>query len=170
MEEKLWRSELLDGLDKEGGRRILEIARPQGLRAGEYLFLLGEAADRLYVVVKGTVEICFPLALAGSVQDVSVESKEVGRVVGWSALVRPYRFTLSARAAEPSQVAAFPRRALLDVFDAEPRIGLAFTRRLAEVIGHRLLKMEALWARELQRAVAGGVGPTVGAGPARGGG
>ena len=39
------------------------------------------------------------------------------------------------------------------MFEAEPRIGYVVMRHIAEVVGRRLLQVEALWARELQRAV-----------------
>jgi CRP/FNR family cyclic AMP-dependent transcriptional regulator len=132
---------------------LLAVARPQKCHKGECLFLLGDHADRLYVVRTGKVELTFPLSFGGVVRDVPVESKTPGSALGWSALVKPHRFTLSARAAETSELAAFPRQDLLRVFAAEPHIGYVVMRHIAEVIGRRLLQVEALWARELQRAV-----------------
>lgn len=79
-----------------------------------------------------------------------------GSTLGWSALIKPYRFTLSARAAEPAKVAALTRPDLLRVLEADCRTGEKFMFHLAEIIGRRLLIIQALWARELQRAVAGG--------------
>jgi CRP/FNR family cyclic AMP-dependent transcriptional regulator len=133
--------------------RLLAVARPQKCHKGECLFLLGDHADRLYVVRTGKVELTFPLSFGGVVRDVPVESKTPGSALGWSALVKPHRFTLSARAAETSELAAFPRQDLLHVFAAEPHIGYVVMRHIAEVVGRRLLQVEALWARELQRAV-----------------
>jgi CRP-like cAMP-binding protein len=145
----------LDDLEIE---HLETISKLRSLRAEEYLFLLGDSADRLYVVLSGKIKTCFPLSLNGVMQDVTVESKGPGDALGWSALVRPYRFTLSARAAGPCEVAGFPRQELLRVMEGDPRLGLDFNKRLAEVIGNRLLKMQALWGRELQRAVSGGLG------------
>jgi CRP/FNR family transcriptional regulator, cyclic AMP receptor protein len=133
--------------------RLVAVARVQKYHQGECLFLLGDHADRLYVVRTGKVELTFPLSFGGVVRDVPVESKTPGSALGWSALVKPHRFTLSARAAETSELAAFPRQDLLRVFEAVPRIGYVVMRHIAEVIGRRLLQVEALWARELQRAV-----------------
>ena len=133
--------------------RLLAMARPQRCQKDECLFLLGDHADRLYLVLRGSVELTFPLSFGGVVRDVPVESKAPGSALGWSALVKPHRFTLSARAAEPSELAAFLRQDLFRVFEAEPRIGYVVMRHIAEVIGRRLLQMQALWARELQRAV-----------------
>jgi CRP/FNR family cyclic AMP-dependent transcriptional regulator len=133
--------------------RLLAVARAQQCRKGECLFLLGDHADRLFVVLAGKVELTFPLSFGGVVRDVPVELKIPGSALGWSALVKPHRFTLSARAAEPAELAAFLRQDLLRVFEAEPRVGYVVMRHVAEVVGRRLLQVEALWARELQRAV-----------------
>ena len=140
-------------LRDEEAARLLEVARPRQCQQGECLFLLGDPADRFYVVVSGRVELAFPLSFGGAVRDIPVESKTPGSALGWSALVKPYRFTLSARVAETSELAAFARQDLLRVFEAEPRIGYVVMRHVAEVVGRRLLQVQALWARELQRAV-----------------
>lgn len=132
---------------------LLAVARPLSCRANECLFLLGEHADRLYVMLSGKVNLTFPLSFGGTVRDVPVESKTPGSALGWSALVKPHRFTLSAWAAEPSELATFRRDDLLQVFETVPRAGYVVMRHVAEVVGRRLLQVQALWARELQRVV-----------------
>lgn len=153
MEEALKRSELFENLERAHQDRLMSIARQQSLSAGEYLFLIGDHADRLFVVAEGTIETCFPFSFEGAIRDVAVGTKSVGDALGWSALVKPYRFTLSARAAEPSRILTFARQDLEEVLDADPAAGRAFMSRMAEVIGRRLLTFQTLWARELQRAV-----------------
>jgi len=154
MNEILDKAELLRGLTAEEAARFAGIAIPRDpLRGGEYLFLLGDSADRLFMVVDGKVDLCFPLALGGVTKDISIELAGPGETLGWSALVKPHRFTLSARAAEPTRVMAFTRKDLLAFFQAEPRIGYVILTRISELVGLRLLKMQALWARELQRAL-----------------
>jgi len=149
----LRRAAIFGELPDSEAARLLAVARPQQCQVGECLFLLGDHADRLYVVLAGRVELTFPLSFGGVVRDVPVESKAPGSALGWSALVKPHRFTLSARAAETSELAAFLRQDLLRAFEAEPHIGYAVMRHIAEVVGRRLLQVQALWARELQRAV-----------------
>ncbi len=151
--DTLKRAEIFETLEEAQTARLLTVARPHRFERGECLFLLGDHADRLYVVLSGRVELSFPLLFGGAVREVAVESKAPVSVLGWSALVRPFRFTLSARAVEPSELAAFPRNELLSVFESDPKIGYAFTRHVSEVVGRRLLQVQALWARELQRTV-----------------
>ena len=154
-DDLLRQSDLFQGLGAESVQRLLSIGRTQSVSEGEYLFLLGDNADRLYLVAAGKVNLCFPMRVGEKVQDVSVEVVAPGQTLGWSALVKPYRFTLSARAAEPSQVVAFARQDLLKFFDGEPRIGYMVLTRISELVGIRLLKVQALWVRELQRFLAG---------------
>ncbi len=150
---ELRRAQIFEELDDAEAAQLLAVARPHQCQKGECLFLLGDHADRLYVVLSGKVELTFPLSFGGVVRDVPVESKTPGSALGWSALVKPHRFTLSARAEETSELAALLRQDLLRVFEAEPRIGYVVMRHVAEVVGRRLLQVQALWARELQRAV-----------------
>jgi CRP/FNR family cyclic AMP-dependent transcriptional regulator len=155
MDSTLRETPLFEPMTREQFDRIGSVARIRRLAAGEYLFLLGDAADHVYVVSRGCVEVCFPLALEGTVKDISVETRERGKVFGWSALVHPYRFTLSARGAETSEIVALPRQGLLEIFEDDPCVAYHFTRYISEVMGRRLVRMQALWARELQRALGG---------------
>ena len=150
---ELRRAAIFEELTDAEAARLVAIAHSRHCHKGECLFLLGDHADRLYVVLHGKVELTFPLSFGGVVRDMPVESKTPGSTFGWSALVKPHRFALSARAAEPSEVAVFGRQELLHVFAAEPRIGFVVMQRIAELVGRRLVQVQALWARELQRTV-----------------
>jgi CRP/FNR family cyclic AMP-dependent transcriptional regulator len=155
MEELFSRAELFRDLDRDSLRRVLAIGRGQTLGAGQYLFILGDDASEFHVVTTGSLDLCLPIALRGNVKDISVESVGVGKTVGWSALVKPYRFTLSARATEPSEVISFARNDLQHLFESAPEIGSSILTRVSELMGIRLVTFQALWVRELQRALDG---------------
>ena len=146
------------GLDDRELSAVAAVGRSQSLIPGEYLFLLGDNAERLYVVSRGTMELCFPLSIDGAIKDVPLESMSPGDILGWSSFVQPFRFTLSARAVEDAEVVGFSRSDLAGVFETTPRIGYVFTRGLCEIIGHRLLNLQARWARGVQRALTGALG------------
>ncbi len=145
--------DLFEGLSRNAVGRLAAIGRARVLAPGDYLFLLGDTADCLYVVAKGSVDLCLPMRLGSAVKDITVESAGAGKALGWSALVKPYRFTLSARAAEPAEVIGFPRSDLQRLFEDAPLIGNRFLANLAELVGVRLLTFQALWVRELQRTL-----------------
>lgn len=156
MFDELLRFEIFHGLSTGDMRRLSTIANAHALRAGEYLFLLGDNADSLCLVLSGRIELCFPMNVGGIVKDVTVETLGPGKMLGWSALVRPFRFTLSARAAEAAQIVAFTRQDLLAAFDTNPAIARAVLGSISELVADRLSMFQALWARELQRAVEAG--------------
>lgn len=156
MHDVLKDADLFAGFSVDGILRLSEIGRWRVLAPGEYLFLLGENADCLFVVASGMVDLCLPMTLGGIVKDIPVESATPGSALGWSALVKPYRFTLSARAATPAEVIGFGRADLQQLFDTAPELGNRLFANLAELVGFRLLTFQALWVRELQRALESG--------------
>jgi CRP-like cAMP-binding protein len=159
---------LFEGLSDEGRRRLFAVAKRRPLESGEYLFQLGDSADDFFVLVKGAVDLCLPMPLRGVVKEVSVETVGKGQALGWSALVSPYRFTLSARATEPSEAVGFARRDLMNLFDDEPKSGRAFFTKIAEIVSVRLHTFQALWVRELQRTLEGATPRQVGGAAAHG--
>jgi CRP/FNR family cyclic AMP-dependent transcriptional regulator len=162
MDERIRSAELFTGLSAGRLLRLSTIGRPRTLRAGEYLFLLGDSAQHLCVVVSGQIELCFPISVGDVVKDIAVESAGPGKTVGWSALVKPFHFTLSARAAEPTEVVAFGRHDLLQVFESDQETRRTVVDGISELIANRLSMFQALWARELQRRLtSGGPGATI---------
>lgn len=156
MHDVLKDAELFQGFGMDGIRRLSAIGRSRVLATGDYLFLLGDSAECLYVVAKGSLDLCLPMALGGVVKDIPVESATAGKTLGWSAMVKPYRFTLSARAVEPAEVIGFPRHELQQMFEAAPGLGICFLTNLSELVGIRLLTFQALWVRELQHTLVAG--------------
>ncbi len=144
---------LFEGLGPEGRQQLSASVRHRTLATGQYLFTLGDDATDFFVVVKGNVDLCFPMRIGGALKDVAIESIGVGESLGWSALVKPYRFTVSARASEPSAVACLARRDLQAVFETDVASGFTFLTRITEVMGVRLIRFQALWVRELQRTL-----------------
>jgi CRP-like cAMP-binding protein len=143
-------------LDEANLTRIENLAVRRELKPGEKLFDLGTKADHVFVVLDGTIEICVPLSIQGAVREIALASESAGATLGWSAFVKPYRFRLSARAATAVSVASFERAALLGFIEDDPKFGCVVLSRIAEIISERLLTVQALWARELQRTISEG--------------
>ena len=156
IDEYIRTAELFASLSPGSIQRLAAVARLFPLRSGEYLFLLGDAAQYVSVVKSGLVELCFPLNIGGVVKDITVETAGRGKTIGWSALVKPYRFTLSARAAEPTEVVAFARQELQALFPLDPAIERCVVNGIAELMANRLTTFQALWARELLRTLGAG--------------
>ncbi len=145
--------ELLTGVPPEEAAAVAALGTHLRLPAGSVLFALGDAADSAYVIESGRISLTLPMQVSGREQEVLVEERTAGETVGWSALVPPYRFTLTARTLIDTEVVAFSRAALLAHFAARPAVGLAVTRNLSAVMGQRLQVLQAMWLREIQRVV-----------------
>jgi CRP-like cAMP-binding protein len=102
---------------------------------GSYLFHEGEPAEEFVAVRDGrvTIELHTP-AGGGAVLDTA----HAGDVVGWSWLIPPYRWMFDARATEETDAVVFDAAALRAACEADPGVGYALTRRIAQVMAHRL--------------------------------
>lgn len=145
--------ELLKDLDPGDAVGIIALAERLMLPAGSVLFKLGGEADCVYAIENGRISLSLPMQVGGREQEVLVEERTAGETVGWSALVPPHRFTLTAMTLIDSEVLAFPRAALLRHFASDPAVGLLVTRNVASVMGQRLQVLQAMWLREIQRVV-----------------
>jgi CRP/FNR family transcriptional regulator, cyclic AMP receptor protein len=146
-------ADLLKGLAPDEADRILALGKRTVLTTGAELFHLGEAADCIYLVGRGRLRLTLPMQVRSHEEDVLVEERSSGQTVGWSALIPPYRFTLTATAALESEVIALSREVLLGYFAAHPENGYLVSMNLASVIGQRLQVFQAMWLREIQRMV-----------------
>jgi CRP-like cAMP-binding protein len=146
--------ELLNGLASAEAAQVLRLGAKMIVPGGSPLFQLGDAADRLFLIERGRIRLTLPMRVQGREQDVFVEERAPGQALGWSALIPPYRFTLTATASlHDAKVIALSREALFKYFAANPAAGYRIALNLAVVIGHRLQLFQTMWLREMQRTV-----------------
>jgi CRP-like cAMP-binding protein len=145
--------ELTRGLTPAQREAVLALAERVTVAGGARLFTLGAEADRLYLVEHGRVALTLPFTIRGEEQDIFVEEKAPGEMVGWSALVPPHRFTLSAKAVADAELLALPRAPLLELCARDTALGFTLMSNMASVIGRRLVKVQAMWGREVQRII-----------------
>jgi CRP-like cAMP-binding protein len=146
-------SDLLAGLSPVDAAAIRALGTPMTLKAGSVLFGLGSPADSLYTVERGRIALTLPMKIGGRDQDVLIEERVPGQALGWSALIPPHKFTLTATAPLDTEVTAFRRADLLAHFAAHPDVGYAIGLNVAAVVGQRLQVFQAMWLREMQRMV-----------------
>ena len=145
--------DLLKGLAPDEAQRVLALGGRVVLTAGAELFHLGDVADNIYVVARGRLRLTLPMQVRSHEEDILVEERSSGQTVGWSALIAPYRFTLTASAPLETEVIAISRESLSGYFAAHPDTGYAVTLNLSCVVGQRLQLFQAMWLREIQRMV-----------------
>ncbi len=145
--------ELLNGLSSAEVKQVLELGTTLIVPSGTTLFRLGDPADRLFLTERGRIRLTLPMQVRGQEEDILVEERSPGQTVGWSALIPPYRFTLTATAPLETEMVALPREALRTYLAAYPVAGYKIALNLAVVIGHRLQLFQTMWLREMQRTV-----------------
>src|ERR1017187_3248206 len=144
-------ADLLNGLADEDGDRVLALGKRILLPSGSELFHLGDQAECIYVIAQGRLRLTLPMQVRGKEENVMVEERVPGQTVGWSALIPPYRFTLTAMAPLETEVIALSREALRGHFASHPDAGYRVSLNLASVVGERLQLFQAMWVREVQR-------------------
>ena len=145
--------DLFKGIAPDEAERVLALGELVVVGAGAELFHLGDAAESIYLLVRGRLRLTLPMQVRSREENVLVEECSAGQTVGWSALTPPYRFTLTASAPLEAEVIALSREALNGYFAAHPATGYAVSFNVSCVIGHRLQLFQAMWLREVQRMV-----------------
>jgi CRP-like cAMP-binding protein len=145
--------ELLSGLSPAQVEEVIALGTRKLVPSGSSLFRLGDPADCVFLVERGRIRLTLPMQLRGREEEILIEEKSPGQTVGWSALIPPHRFTLSARAPLETQLIALPGEALREYFERSPRLAYKVSMNLAIVVGHRLQLLQTMWLREMQRTV-----------------
>ena len=146
-------AELLHGLSPHDAEELLKIGTRMTLKRGTMLFELGSPADSVYIVTQSRLSLTLPMMVRGREENVLIEERQTGQALGWSALIPPNRFTLTASAPFGAEVLRIPREVLAGHLTARPEVGYIVMRNVAEIVGQRLQVFQAMWLREMQRVV-----------------
>jgi CRP-like cAMP-binding protein len=107
------------------------------------MFRAGDEAKYLYVLKEGRVALLMGLP-PGQGGKLVVDRITTGGFFGWSALVRPHFYVMSAICEEYSTVVIISGAELMVLFDRENHIGYKVFQSLSHVVGTRLRDMEQL--------------------------
>ncbi|MGC9123684.1 MAG: Crp/Fnr family transcriptional regulator [Thermoplasmata archaeon] len=112
-----------------------ENARELEFNVNEIIFSRGERAEKFYLVMEGKIGLEIDAPDHPSVRVHTVDSN---KVMGWSWLVPPYKWTVTARALKKTRVIALDAFVLHRYFKLHPEDGYLFCLRLLPVIAERL--------------------------------
>src|SRR5512142_2100563 len=146
-------SELLHDVNDAAAAQVRSLGASVHVAPGDLLFRLGDEANDVFLIERGRVALTLPMRVPNIEEEILIEERQTGQTLGWSALIPPHRFTLTAKALVDTEVLKLPRAKLLAYFDAHPQVGYAVTRNVAAVTGQRLQVFQAMWMREMQRVV-----------------
>jgi len=131
---------IFEGLTEGELRRIAPICREEVYKPGEVIFKEGEVAKDLCLVVDGKVALEIELQPwpHAPIRHTTVDLVTRGETFGWSALVEPYIFTLSAKCVEKAKVIAIDGSELRRLLDTDFHIGYKVMGKLSHVVASRL--------------------------------
>ncbi len=132
--------DLFRGLDASHLEKLANLCRASSFRKGETIFAEGDEAKELYVLVDGRVALEMevrPLPERPSIPT-AVEVVTEGETLGWSALVEPYVYTLSARCMANCRALAINGDMLRRVMADDLILGYELMKRLTKIISLRL--------------------------------
>lgn len=142
--ELLTGSPFFESFDPRHLERLAAHAKLMSFHKGDVLFREHDAAEALYMLVVGKIELFFD-GQPGSPSHATVPPRvlvrtlgEPGRVIGWSAMVEPYHYRASARALSDTQMLILDREWLEGFVAEEPEFGVELMERILWVMGNRV--------------------------------
>ena len=141
--ETLARMELFEGLPDEVLTCIAELSREESYPRGTTIFAAGRLADRMYLLLEGTVSLWVqPTSLPEPMTVVVLRSP--GQTFGWSAVVGSGYYTAGAQATSDARAISIDGLALVDCLEQHPCEGFVVMRRVAQVVSQRLGSVRTL--------------------------
>ncbi len=133
--------ELFRGLKTEHLEKVSALCRGGSYQQGTTIFKEGDEAAELYVLADGRVTLEMDVRPVSDRPAIStaVELVTKGECFGWSALVEPYTYTLSARCMSNCAVLAIKGDMFRRVMAGDTELGFAVMKRVSEIIALRLL-------------------------------
>ena len=135
LHEALDRLALLDGLSERQALRVAGACTIAHFEPGERLFDVGESADRMYVLLNGSVAVTL-----ASGQEVGTVSE--GEALGEVSLLLGERHTAGAHAIGSVSVASLDEEGLRMLTRQQPDIAVVLYRNLAQGLGHKLRRAD----------------------------
>lgn len=136
VEHTLKRYPFFANLDNEFVDLISGLCELRVLEEGDWLFKQEEEASHIYLIIQG--KIAFTMMFRDQVID-RINPYMRGEIVGWSALVSPYIYTLGAIAETKASVIGFEGEKLRKLMDDNFEQGYLLLKNLTEIMGERLI-------------------------------
>ena len=135
--------EVFRGLDSIQLKALKPCCLVKQFKQGNRIFREDDDAYFLWAVVDGQVDLRFDLPGRESAGETTISNILPGKVFGWSSLVPPNIYRLSAYGATPDvEVLQINRDCLIKLFSKDPRIGYLVMSNVAIVVGTRFQQLQ----------------------------
>ena len=125
-----------DRLDSDARARLQRLGQRRAFEAGESVLQEGRETPFLAAVESGRVALRLRTPELGA--RVTIATVEAGELLGWSALVPPFRATADATATERLALVTFDAAALREELAGDPLFAAALLQLVFETVSGRL--------------------------------
>ncbi|MGD9383644.1 MAG: cyclic nucleotide-binding domain-containing protein [Desulfobacterales bacterium] len=148
-------SDLFWGMNREFVKKVMDMAEKESHPKGHFLFHEGDPAVNFYFLIKGQVKLSI-----GETGQMVYTVDRAGEAFGWSSIIERDVYSASGECQQDTILQKFDSRALLNILEQDPVNGLIFVKRLAALIGNRLVWSYKMITSSSQAAVSltGGTG------------
>ena len=129
-------SDFFMGMGKQFTIEVLDIAEKLFQNESEVLFHEGDPAKHFFVLLKGRVKLSL-----GETGPVVYMVRHPGEIIGWSGLIGRNHYSASGECMEETNLLKFDRDDFLDILKKYPQNEALLFKRLAEMLGNRLLEL-----------------------------
>jgi CRP-like cAMP-binding protein len=129
-------SDFFMGMGKQFTVEVLDIAEKLFQNEGDVLFREGNPAKHFFVLLKGRVKLSL-----GETGPVVYMVRHPGEIIGWSGLIGRDRYSASGECMEETNLLKFDRDDFLEILKKYPQNEALLFKRLAEMLGNRLLEL-----------------------------
>ena len=127
---------VLDRLSAPLSGRLASLARPVDIEAGAILLREGVETPFLGVILGGRVALRLRVPELGD--RITIVTIEPGELIGWSAVVQPFRATVDAVAIGPTRLLAIDAAALRDLIARDAELAAELLPLILESVSDRL--------------------------------
>lgn len=135
--ESLANFDLFKDISADVLEKIAALCEDVFVQKGGFVFREGEKADKLHLLIKGSIALRVSLTSRPEAVTVSIVGRPY-QTLGWSGVVPPHHYTASAFCEEDSHLIAIPAREFMQILQEHPETGFQVMLRITEIIADRL--------------------------------
>lgn len=130
------RNPFFSSLNQAFLEEVVSVATLIEIKKGDWLFKQEEEAQHIYVITDGKISLTIMF------QDHIIDKLNAYmkyEIIGWSALVKPYIYTMGAIAETDTKVMQINGKLLMELMEENKEQGYILLSNLTEVIAERLI-------------------------------
>lgn len=135
--EMLAEFDLFKDVSRETVQEVAAISEIVKVKKDDFVFREGEVADKLHLLVSGSIALRVNLTSRPDSVTVSFVNRP-HQTLGWSGVVTPNHYTASALCEEDSELVAIPSEKFMQILDGHPKDGFKIMLRITTIISDRL--------------------------------